>query len=129
GVFLVEERSRGAWYRVEDPAIIGERATLINGRPTYVMLIAQKVADIPTFTTPQQSDYATEWARSRSAPDAQRPRNPLLAFAKQHLPPRIAKPLSNLKYRIQYRHLWARGFRSKYYFRPFEPASSRLTTP
>ena len=126
GVFLVEERSKGAWYRVQDPATIGERATLINGRPTYVMLIAQKIADIPAFTTPQQSIYATAWARS--VPDPPPRRNPLWMFVKRHLPPKVVKPFSDMKYRIQHRRLWSRGFRSKYYFHPFEPASSPLTT-
>ena len=44
---------------------INERVELINGRPTYLFVHAERVADVPMFAAaPQQADYAAHWSRN-----------------------------------------------------------------
>lgn len=50
------------WYEVSDPAELRERVTIVNSTPTYLGIIARRVALVSPFTAPpQQSDYATVW--------------------------------------------------------------------
>jgi hypothetical protein len=50
------------WYEAADPRQAGERVELINGRQTYLLVHAERVADVPIFTSPpQQTDYSTLW--------------------------------------------------------------------
>jgi hypothetical protein len=65
-VVLFEQRvGRPRWYEAADPKDIGERVELINDRPTYLIVHAERVADVPIFATPpQQADYATHWSRN-----------------------------------------------------------------
>jgi hypothetical protein len=50
------------WYEAADPRQVGERVELINGRPTYLLVHAERVADVPIFTSPpQQTDYSALW--------------------------------------------------------------------
>lgn len=61
---MVFERPSGRnWFEVVDPAVTGERATLINSRATYVAVIAQKTRSVRPFANPpQQADYAARWS-------------------------------------------------------------------
>jgi hypothetical protein len=61
---LFESRiGKPTWYQAADPKEIGERVELINGRQTYLMLHAERVADVPIFATPpQQADYSHLWS-------------------------------------------------------------------
>jgi hypothetical protein len=55
------------WYRAADPEDIGERVELINSNPTYLLIHAERVADVPIFArTPQQSDYSALWTKKHS---------------------------------------------------------------
>jgi len=118
GVFLVEVGSRGCWYRVTDPAVAGERVTLKNREPTYVIVLAQKILDeTGTQAAPQQSDYAIAW-NGAQAPIAS---HGIKAALKRHLPARVTRIVGNLKYRLQYRYRWRAGFEGKPYFRRFMP--------
>jgi hypothetical protein len=64
------------WYEVADPATAKSRVTLVNGKPTYIMLIAEKKAEVPLFeTTPQQSDYRSIWAMSQALQENKAPEN------------------------------------------------------
>jgi hypothetical protein len=66
---LFESRiGKPRWYEAADPQDVGERVELINGRQTYLMLHAEKVADVPIFATPpQQTDYSALWSKSQPA--------------------------------------------------------------
>ena len=50
-------------YRVQDPANVGSRITLVNSRPVTLMIQARKTAHVadPFGTFPQQSDYTQLW--------------------------------------------------------------------
>ncbi len=63
---LIRELSvSGKWYEVVDPDQLQERVTLVNGRPTYLVIHARKIAERPLFlSTPQQSDYVRNWRDS-----------------------------------------------------------------
>jgi hypothetical protein len=65
-VVLYESRvGAPRWYEARDPQEIGERVELINGRPTYMMVHAEKVADVPLFAQPpQQADYSALWRQN-----------------------------------------------------------------
>jgi len=58
----------GRWYEVADPKDIKSRVELINDKPTYLMVLAQKFAGKPLFANaPQQSDYVEMWQNSDAA--------------------------------------------------------------
>ena len=65
-VVVFEQRvGRPRWYEAADPDVINERVELINGRPTYLLVHAERVADVPIFKAPpQQPDYAAHWSRN-----------------------------------------------------------------
>jgi hypothetical protein len=57
---------RPKWYEAADPKDIGERVELINGRQTYLMVHAERIADVPIFSTPpQQADYSALWSQGK----------------------------------------------------------------
>jgi SAM-dependent methyltransferase len=54
------------FYEVKDPAVTRQRTELRSARPLQLIVLAQKIADVPIFASlPQQSDYAAVWASSR----------------------------------------------------------------
>lgn len=66
-VVVFESRiGRPKWYEAADPQQIGERVELINGRQTYLMVHAERIADVPLFTAPpQQADYSALWSKGK----------------------------------------------------------------
>jgi hypothetical protein len=66
-VVAFEERiGRPRWYEARDPGLIGERVELINGRQTYLLVHAERIADVPIFAqAPQQADYSAHWAKGQ----------------------------------------------------------------
>jgi hypothetical protein len=53
---------RPRWYEAADPRQLGERVELINGRQTYLLVHAERIADVPIFASPpQQTDYSALW--------------------------------------------------------------------
>ncbi|HEY8549729.1 MAG TPA: hypothetical protein VIL35_07240 [Vicinamibacterales bacterium] len=63
-LILTETHRDSYWFEAADPAQVRRRLEVVNGYPTYVMVRARKVADVPMFRTPpQQSDYRDQsWA-------------------------------------------------------------------
>lgn len=60
---LVAAEVRGNWYEAADPKQIKGRVELINDKPVYLMVLAEKRASKPLFVNvPQQSDYAAMWS-------------------------------------------------------------------
>lgn len=59
---LVAELSSARWYQVADPAVLGARVQFRTFRPTYLCVMARRMAVQPVLVSPpQQSDYATQW--------------------------------------------------------------------
>ena len=59
---LIAAEVGGRWFEVADPQIVKSRVELINNKPTYLMVLAQKTERKPLFTNaPQQSDYVELW--------------------------------------------------------------------
>ncbi len=51
------------WFEVADPKKVKDRVTLVNQKPLYLMVLAQKISEREIFSVmPQQSDYAARWA-------------------------------------------------------------------
>jgi hypothetical protein len=86
-VVVFEQRvGRPRWYEAADPKEINERVELINRRPTYLLVHAERFADVPIFASaPQQTDYTAHWSRN-VAPcyDAQGLRGRIHRWAKAH---------------------------------------------
>jgi hypothetical protein len=58
---------RPKWYQPADPKLIGERVELVNSRPTYLMVHAERIADVPLFASPPcQADYSFHWSRGKA---------------------------------------------------------------
>lgn len=56
-------KTESAFYEVKDPATTGQRSELSSAKPMLLMVLAQKVAEVPVFAKPpQQSDYVASWA-------------------------------------------------------------------
>jgi hypothetical protein len=65
-----EDKPGAPWYSVANPATVGERVTLVNRTPTYLLVVARKVgADLISDLTPQQSDYVRVWSLKQGACD------------------------------------------------------------
>ena len=61
-VIAFEARRNARWFAARDPKVIGRRVTLCNSTPTYMLVLARRVAERPVFATPpQQSDYLAYW--------------------------------------------------------------------
>jgi hypothetical protein len=59
---VCETAPRSAWFEVRDPAQLGSRVYLVNGRPTYLFTSARRAALVPVLAVlPQQSDYSANW--------------------------------------------------------------------
>ena len=55
------------WFEVADPAKVKDRVTLVNQKPLYLMVLAEKVMRREIFSViPQQSDYASVWTIANS---------------------------------------------------------------
>ena len=63
-VILCEAIPRAHWYEVMDPQLARCRVQLVNFRRTHLLVQAKRVSALPILKlAPQQSDYATEWAK------------------------------------------------------------------
>lgn len=53
--------SSAGWFEVSDPKVVKSRVTLDSSVPMMLAVIAQKVAPITSFSTPQQDSYERAW--------------------------------------------------------------------
>ena len=51
---LVTETSSTRWYEVSDPEAVGARVQMRTFRPTYLCVLARRVASVPILDTPPQ---------------------------------------------------------------------------
>jgi hypothetical protein len=118
-VVVFEQRvGRPRWYEAADPNDINERVELINGRPTYLFVHAERVADVPMFAAPpQQADYAAHWSRNaKPRYGAQGLRGRVHRWAKAHNDFFLRYspgPLYDLALSMLVRGLPKRGFRRR----------------
>ncbi len=64
-VLLREVVPPGPWYIVSDPEKMRQRVELVNSKPTYISVIAKRIAEVEIFKVPpQQSDYVSMWDQS-----------------------------------------------------------------
>jgi hypothetical protein len=62
-VAVYEETADPRWYEVPDPKSVGRRLALVNSRPTYLAVLARRIAVVePLAIAPQESDYADVWS-------------------------------------------------------------------
>jgi hypothetical protein len=118
-IVVFEQRvGRPRWYEAADPNDIGERVELINDRPTYLIVHAERIADVPIFAAaPQQADYSAHWSRA-TAPSygAQGLRGRLHRWARAHNDFFLRYspgPLYDLALSVLVRGLPRRGFRRR----------------
>ncbi len=61
-VLMREVAPAGPWHLVSDPEKMRKRVELVNDKPTYIMAIAKRIAEVEIFKVPpQQSDYVSMW--------------------------------------------------------------------
>lgn len=98
---LVTETSSGRWYAVTDPARLRARVQLRTFRPTYLCVLARRVAIKPLFETPQQqSDYVARWETEAGAArrhDAASELHPIERYA----PPAVARAVKTCYHMLQ----------------------------
>ena len=59
---LIAAEVGGRWFEVSDPQNVRSRVELVNDKPVYLMVLAEKIERRPIFeNTPQQSDYVQMW--------------------------------------------------------------------
>jgi hypothetical protein len=101
-MFVCESDARGDWYRVSDPAVIGQRVELINDRPTYLLIQAKRLFATEIFASvPQQSDYMVTWgkepavaaAASTSSSSAVSSPGPARRSVRQMVPEFVKQPI------------------------------------
>ncbi len=101
-MFITSEDNMGAeikWYEVEDPGKVKDRVTLVNQKPLYLMVLAQKISEKEIFSlTPQQSDYAAKWVIIDSLQDNKKSlQDSRLKFLyRKYMPVRLKTFLRNL---------------------------------
>ena len=106
GMMALEDRPRSQWYTVMAPTAVKSRVTLINKRPTHLLVIAKRVRAISPFESmPQQSDYVSVWS------EGLRGRHPLGAGLKRFVPGWIRRALRSRPgfNRRHYRRMEPRG--------------------
>ncbi len=111
---LFEDYPNSDWYEVTDPDAIKHRVLLTNSTPSYLLIIAEKIADVPIFEhTPQQSDYFAMWQSSKENNSSVMPKvadnrsniNPILRLPKSafiHLRRRIGQRFGELATKSRY---------------------------
>jgi len=58
-VILYWDNGKGEFYELKDPKSISNRITLINSKPLFLAVIAQRISEVEPFTKfPNQSDYS-----------------------------------------------------------------------
>jgi SAM-dependent methyltransferase len=64
-----EDIPEAPWFCVIDPDKLGERVTLVNSMPTYLIVVARKLASRDRYFTiaPAQSDYVAAWSRTSAS--------------------------------------------------------------
>ncbi|MGD9630368.1 MAG: class I SAM-dependent methyltransferase [Pyrinomonadaceae bacterium] len=61
-MIMFEDRVGAPWYRVSDPKAVRDRVTMVNNRPTYLLVFARRTAEVSIYDPfPQQSDYSAAW--------------------------------------------------------------------
>lgn len=81
-------------YEVADPNVVASRVLLTNALPSYLFVIARRVAEIPLFVhSTQQSDYEHySWQDSKTS--KQQGRAAIQSILRQILPPSFTRVVS-----------------------------------
>jgi hypothetical protein len=70
-MLIYEGFHNAAWYKVADPAALGQRVQLLNSFHTTLLVQARKIAAVRDWPAwPQQSDYARQWQAGGADPAA-----------------------------------------------------------
>jgi SAM-dependent methyltransferase len=98
-MFITSEDDMGTktkWYEVADPDKVKDRVMLVNQKPLYILVLAQKIQEKEIFSiVPQQSDYAAVWAIANSLKGDEQNGTLKLLYQK-YVPVRIKTFLRNL---------------------------------
>ncbi len=118
-VLIFEDRPNAEWYQVVNPSSIGGRVTLINLRPTYLVVIARRVSQEElTLKYPSQSDYVPIWEGASSSPSVRPVRGKILSTFLKLTPAWAKEFIKSILSRWKSRHVFNRIF-----FSPFDWAS------
>jgi hypothetical protein len=114
-----ETSTHARWYTVSNPGEIGRRVTLTNSRPTYLLVLAQKVAEAPIFTeAPTQTVYSHAWSGQIGAPGLHRQHRARKKWLHRLVPDQLSDSL---------RFGWWLLFKPKFRQPLFQPASAQTS--
>lgn len=86
------------WFEVADPKKINSRIMLINQKPLYLLVLAQKISEREIFSvSPQQSDYAAKWTIMDSLKDRKKAEQDsrVKSFYRKYMPVKLKSFLRN----------------------------------
>ena len=137
-VLMREVAPSARWYVVNDPDKIRSRVELCNSKPTYILTIAKRVAEVEIFKVwPQQSDYVDLWNRAADKLEAAAPtqKAPRSSYWKRYVPLPLKKWLERSIMRLlvgpvegyEGYMLTKKGFRPGFYRRIDEDSLLRGT--
>ena len=96
------------WYRVSNPATVGNRVSLVNSDPVNLLVIAKRIQEEPIkFPSIQQSDYVTTWKGKDLQPLEYRSRSLLSRFLR--LPGKLRSALLPWCIERRIKHLISRS--------------------
>ena len=98
------ETSSTRWYEVSDPEAVGARVQMRTFRPTYLCVVARRVASVPILETPpQQSDYVKRWQDENGPSDGQTvaPTDGSIRAVEQHTPYRLMIAIKSVYHLLQ----------------------------
>ena len=113
------------WYAVQDPHHVKQRVTLTNSSPSYLMIMAEKIADTKDIILrPMQSDYQFVWEVFSSIKNdiPREKENKLIYYYRKYTPEFLKRIVRNIMGRTVKKQINIEGFGkvNSDYFRKIE---------
>lgn len=110
-IFVWEADRNSPWYRVTDPAILGQRVELLNTRPTALSVIARRISIQEIFkNTPQQSDYKAVWSNQNQSQTQETPTMSLRRMISRSIPEPVKEFLRRTIFDLRRKGFSSRGY-------------------
>jgi len=99
-VILYWDNGKGDFYELKDPKSIANRITLVNTKPLFLSVIAQRISDVEPFSKkfPNQSDYSDLVWKNESLVNHQAfPMKGVLSSIKKMIPKSIKEGILKMR--------------------------------
>lgn len=86
------------WYEVKDPVEVKSRVMLVNSKPTYLFIIAQKAGEADIFrNSPYQSDYAATWQKGEELKSGYSQAGGIKAAYRKYVPAGVQRRINKVR--------------------------------